>query len=354
MHLCCGQEAIPVGACRVLEERDALTVTYRGHGWVLARGVPAAHLFAELMGRRSPLCGGRGGLPPTSPPRHTACSARTGSSAPESRSRRAPRSREAHGRRLDQPCLDRRRRDEPGRGARGAELRRGLQLPLVVVVENNVYSELTPIRDDGPAPRRSRAGRRVRDARRTRRRQRRRRGGGRLRPGGRPRARRRGALLARGYDRATGRPLMPRSPGATQARGRGRARARARAARPAPAAARQRRRQMRSSARSSAGWTPRSRRPSAFRLPTRSQYSRSSMLEVSDAGTPGRSGGRAARADLYPGGDRGAALGAQDLPGGDRLRRGRRSARWALRLDEGAAARFGSTGLRHTDLGDRR
>src|SRR5262249_23673017 len=60
MHLCSGQEAIPVGASRVLEERDALTVTYRGHGWAIARSVPVAHLFAELMGRRSPLNGGRG------------------------------------------------------------------------------------------------------------------------------------------------------------------------------------------------------------------------------------------------------------------------------------------------------
>jgi TPP-dependent pyruvate/acetoin dehydrogenase alpha subunit len=35
--------------------------TYRGHGWFIARGVPLADLFAELMGRDSPLCGGRGG-----------------------------------------------------------------------------------------------------------------------------------------------------------------------------------------------------------------------------------------------------------------------------------------------------
>ena len=30
MHLCCGQEAIPVGACAALETRDAVTVTYGG------------------------------------------------------------------------------------------------------------------------------------------------------------------------------------------------------------------------------------------------------------------------------------------------------------------------------------
>ncbi|MCU1492896.1 MAG: acetoin dehydrogenase alpha subunit [Acidimicrobiaceae bacterium] len=60
-HLCIGQEAIPVGACAALEPEDAVVGTYRGHGWAIARGVPLAELFAELMGRASALCGGRGG-----------------------------------------------------------------------------------------------------------------------------------------------------------------------------------------------------------------------------------------------------------------------------------------------------
>src|ERR1700680_1189395 len=63
IHLCNGQEAIPVGACRTLEARDAVTATYRGHGWAIARGLPIGDLFAELLGRDSPLCGGRAGSP---------------------------------------------------------------------------------------------------------------------------------------------------------------------------------------------------------------------------------------------------------------------------------------------------
>lgn len=70
LHLCLGQEAIPVGACRALEERDALTVTYRGHGWAIARGVPLADLVAEITGRESPLCGGRAGSAYLSSPDH--------------------------------------------------------------------------------------------------------------------------------------------------------------------------------------------------------------------------------------------------------------------------------------------
>jgi TPP-dependent pyruvate/acetoin dehydrogenase alpha subunit len=70
LHLCCGQEAIPVGACRAIEGRDALTATYRGHGWMIARGIPLAHLFAELLGRASPVCGGRAGSAYMCSPEH--------------------------------------------------------------------------------------------------------------------------------------------------------------------------------------------------------------------------------------------------------------------------------------------
>ena len=61
VHLCIGQEAGPVGACAALFEQDAVFATYRGHGWAIARGVPVEPLFAELLGRESGLCGGRGG-----------------------------------------------------------------------------------------------------------------------------------------------------------------------------------------------------------------------------------------------------------------------------------------------------
>lgn len=60
-HLCIGQEAIPVGACEALRDDDPLIATYRGHGWLLARGVEPAQLFAEVMGRESSLNGGRAG-----------------------------------------------------------------------------------------------------------------------------------------------------------------------------------------------------------------------------------------------------------------------------------------------------
>jgi acetoin:2,6-dichlorophenolindophenol oxidoreductase subunit alpha len=60
-HLCQGQEAVTVGACSVLEAADTMVCTYRGHGAVLARGVSPAPAFAELMGRSTGLCRGKGG-----------------------------------------------------------------------------------------------------------------------------------------------------------------------------------------------------------------------------------------------------------------------------------------------------
>jgi TPP-dependent pyruvate/acetoin dehydrogenase alpha subunit len=40
IHLCAGQEAIPVGAVSALDERDRVLATYRGHGWAIECGVP--------------------------------------------------------------------------------------------------------------------------------------------------------------------------------------------------------------------------------------------------------------------------------------------------------------------------
>jgi TPP-dependent pyruvate/acetoin dehydrogenase alpha subunit/pyruvate/2-oxoglutarate/acetoin dehydrogenase E1 component len=60
-HLSIGQEATPTAVCAELRDDDFLTTTYRGHGWALAKGVPLADFFAELFGRETGVCKGRGG-----------------------------------------------------------------------------------------------------------------------------------------------------------------------------------------------------------------------------------------------------------------------------------------------------
>ncbi len=60
-HLCQGQEAVSVGAVGALAERDYLTISYRGHGHALARGMSMEAAFGELMGLTSGCCNGVGG-----------------------------------------------------------------------------------------------------------------------------------------------------------------------------------------------------------------------------------------------------------------------------------------------------
>jgi pyruvate dehydrogenase E1 component alpha subunit len=61
LHLYNGHEAIAVGAVSVLQPEDAIVATYREHGHALARGVPMPALMAEMLGRKTGVCGGRGG-----------------------------------------------------------------------------------------------------------------------------------------------------------------------------------------------------------------------------------------------------------------------------------------------------
>src|SRR5260370_22600240 len=60
-HLCQGQEAVSVGVIAALEAKDYVTMTYRGHGQALARGMSMDGIFAELMGKRSGVSLGLGG-----------------------------------------------------------------------------------------------------------------------------------------------------------------------------------------------------------------------------------------------------------------------------------------------------
>jgi len=60
-HLYCGQEAVAVGIASVLEERDRLAATYRGHGHALALGVDPQRLLDEMLGRATGVNGGRAG-----------------------------------------------------------------------------------------------------------------------------------------------------------------------------------------------------------------------------------------------------------------------------------------------------
>lgn len=60
-HLCIGQESAPVGVCAALEERDYALSHHRSHGHYLAKGGDLDAMIAELYGRATGCCGGKGG-----------------------------------------------------------------------------------------------------------------------------------------------------------------------------------------------------------------------------------------------------------------------------------------------------
>ena len=61
VHLSIGQEATAVGACLHLRDSDIITSTHRGHGHAIAKGLDLYGMLAELMGRQTGTCHGRGG-----------------------------------------------------------------------------------------------------------------------------------------------------------------------------------------------------------------------------------------------------------------------------------------------------
>jgi TPP-dependent pyruvate/acetoin dehydrogenase alpha subunit len=60
-HLYSGQEAVAIGVASLLEDRDRVAATYRGHGHALALGVDPQALLDEMLARATGINGGRAG-----------------------------------------------------------------------------------------------------------------------------------------------------------------------------------------------------------------------------------------------------------------------------------------------------
>jgi len=61
IHLYTGEEAVAVGVCATLTKDDYITSTHRGHGHCIAKGADAKRVMAEILGRRTGYCKGKGG-----------------------------------------------------------------------------------------------------------------------------------------------------------------------------------------------------------------------------------------------------------------------------------------------------
>jgi pyruvate dehydrogenase E1 component alpha subunit len=60
-HLYIGQEAVAAGVCANLRKEDYITSTHRGHGHVIAKGGELKFMMAELFGKKTGYCKGKGG-----------------------------------------------------------------------------------------------------------------------------------------------------------------------------------------------------------------------------------------------------------------------------------------------------
>ncbi len=61
VHSYIGEEAVAVGVCSALEEGDQIVSTHRGHGHCIAKGADLDRMMAELYGRETGYCKGKGG-----------------------------------------------------------------------------------------------------------------------------------------------------------------------------------------------------------------------------------------------------------------------------------------------------
>ena len=61
VHLYIGEEAIATGVCSALRKDDMIESTHRGHGHCVAKGADVNRMMAEIFGKKTGLCQGRGG-----------------------------------------------------------------------------------------------------------------------------------------------------------------------------------------------------------------------------------------------------------------------------------------------------
>jgi len=61
LHLYVGEEAVAAGVCVALTDDDQISSTHRGHGHLVAKGGDFKRMMAELMGKATGYCNGKGG-----------------------------------------------------------------------------------------------------------------------------------------------------------------------------------------------------------------------------------------------------------------------------------------------------
>ena len=147
VHLYTGEEAVAVGACANLRPGDYITSTHRGHGHVIAKGGKTDRMMAELYGRKTGYNKGKGGSMHIADTEMGILGANgvVGAGIPIA----GGAAMSAQMRETDQVaiCFLGDGATNTGRFHEGVNLAACWNLPVVYVIENNLYAETMHIRD---------------------------------------------------------------------------------------------------------------------------------------------------------------------------------------------------------------
>ena len=144
LHLYAGQEAVAVAVCMHLADRDIVTTTHRGHGHCIAKGVGLREMMAELFGRSTGVCKGKGGSMHIADLNHGMLGANgiVGSGIPLAVGAALTASVKKTGGVAVSFFGD--GATNQGQFHEGLNLAAIWRLPVVFVIENNLYGEATP------------------------------------------------------------------------------------------------------------------------------------------------------------------------------------------------------------------
>ena len=151
-HLGIGQEAVAAGFAAALRADDLVFCTYRGHIHTLLRGAPMAALMAELLGRGSGICGGKGGSMHLTDVEHGAMGSYAIVGAHMPIAAGAAWAAQVRGSGQVAVCFFGDGATNIGAFHEALNLAAVWMLPVVFVCENNLYMEYTAISDVTAVP----------------------------------------------------------------------------------------------------------------------------------------------------------------------------------------------------------
>lgn len=146
-HTSDGQEAVPTGICAHLSREDRIASTHRGHGHCIAKGVDPRRMMAEIFGRATGTCKGKGGSMHIADTDLGILGANGIVGAGITLAGGAGVSSQLRGTDQVTVCFLGDGASNRGTFHEGINLAAVWQLPVVYVIENNLYAEKTRIAD---------------------------------------------------------------------------------------------------------------------------------------------------------------------------------------------------------------